>query len=223
MSLEAAPEPPSSPGPTRWVRLPGLTPYETAHAAMVEAVAERARGAGPDTVFVVEHPPVITLGRRSQEGAVVAPGEVPVVEVERGGEATFHAPGQLVIYPVIGLRGARRDVYDHLSRLEEAVIRLLAEHGLDATRDPRNTGVWLGGQKVCSVGVHVRKWVTWHGLALNVDVDLAGFQTIRPCGFGSETMTRLADHGLAEASVESLSRPLAAHLAEVLELDAPNW
>jgi lipoyl(octanoyl) transferase len=145
------------------------------------------------------------------------------VEVERGGDATWHGPGQLVAYPIVKLEGERADLHGFLRGLEEAVIRVLVGLGLSPVRDVRNTGVWLPDgdalpRKVCSVGIACRKWVTWHGLALNVAVDPAAFARIRPCGFGAEVMTRLADALHPCPTVDSLILPLAAELSASLDL-----
>lgn len=165
---------------------------------MVEAVAD---GRAPDTVFVVEHDPVYTVGRRRDAAAnVLDAGEVPVVEVERGGDVTWHGPGQLVAYPILKLEGAARDLHAHLHRLEDLMIDVCAELGLAVGRDPRNTGVWANGRKVGSIGIACRRWVTWHGLALNVDPDLAYFGRINPCGFDASVMTSVS---------RELGRPIA--------------
>lgn len=208
---------------TTWVRLDGLTPYAAAHhlqEALVEAVAA---GTLDDVVLLLEHPPTITLGRkRDAEASVLLPEGVPVVRVERGGDATWHAPGQLVVYPLVALPDGRRDLHAALRALEDAVIGLLDGLGLAAGRDPRNTGVWLDGHKVCSIGIAVRSWVTWHGLALNVDVDLGGFARIRPCGFDADVMTRLADHLTPCPTIDALVEPLSVHLATHLHVQAPQ-
>lgn len=164
----------------------------------LEAVAD---GRAPNTVFVVEHDPVYTVGRRRDAAAnVLDPGDVPVVEVERGGDVTWHGPGQLVAYPILKLEGAARDLHAHLHRLEDLMIEVCAELGLAVGRDPRNTGVWANGRKVGSIGIACRRWVTWHGLALNVDPDLAYFGRINPCGFDASVMTSVA---------RELDRPVA--------------
>lgn len=208
----------------RFVHLRGLVPYAEAHALQRSLVEQRARAEIEDTVLLLEHEDTITLGRaRGAADSVVEAGGIPVVEVERGGDATWHGPGQLVAYPIVKLEGPRADLHRHLRSIEQAVIDLLAGFGLSPGRDPRNSGVWLpveGEQprKVCSVGIACRKWVTWHGLALNVDADLARFHTIRPCGFDPSVMTRLADHLRPCPSVPELLEPLARCLAEALEL-----
>jgi lipoyl(octanoyl) transferase len=208
-----------------FVRLEGLSSYEQVHALQRELVDRRAAGSIGDVVLLLEHEPVITIGRkRGSEQNVLLPGDTPVVEVERGGDVTWHGPGQLVAYPILQLEGRRADLHLHLRSLENAVISLCIELGLAPCRDERNTGVWLpcpgGGlpQKVASVGIACRKWVSWHGLALNVDVDLGVFERIRPCGFGSEIMTKLNAHCGVNWSVEALSHPLARHLCAALEV-----
>lgn len=208
---------------TTWVRLDGRSPYEAVHR-LQEALVERvASGAIGDVVLFLEHPPTITLGRKKEaERSVIAPDGAPVVRVERGGDATWHAPGQLVVYPIVALAEGRRDLHAALRALEDAVIGLLGGLGLTAGRDPRNTGVWIDGHKVCSIGIAVRSWVVWHGLALNVDVELAGFGRIRPCGFDAEVMTRLGDHLDPCPTLDALVPALAEQLASHLHLDPPT-
>lgn len=208
----------------RVLRLPGLSAYADVHALQEQIVAARARGEVPDTLIVVEHAPTITVGRKRDAVAnVLLPGDWPVIEVERGGDVTLHLPGQLVIYPIVQLEGARRDLRAHLRALEDGVIAACATWGLGAVRDERNSGVWLDGadgarRKVCSVGVACRQWVTWHGLALNVDADLDAFSRIRPCGFEAGIMTRLADHMGPPPTVSSVEGEVVRCVADALGL-----
>ena len=185
------------------VRRLGLVPYADAHRLQQELLVERLEGRIPDTLLLTEHDAVVTLGRGStpDEAKDV---ELPVFTIERGGEATFHGPGQLVGYPILLLDEDRRDLHVYLRSLEEVVIATLAELGLAGTRVAGFTGVWIEGKKVCSVGVAVRRWVTWHGFALNVDVDLDGFRRFRPCGLDANVMARLTDWipGLTVAALE---------------------
>jgi lipoyl(octanoyl) transferase len=205
-------------------RLPGLADYADTHALQQRLVDQRLRAEIPDTLLFLEHAPVFTVGRaKGARGNVLDAGETPVIDVERGGDVTWHGPGQLVVYPIVDLRGRREDLRLHMSSLEQAVIELLRGLGLDPRRDPRNTGVWLpcaDGQvrKVCSVGIACRRWVTWHGLALNVDPDPAWFARIHPCGFEASVMTRLADHLDSPPSIDALVDPLAEHLLDALDL-----
>ncbi|MCB9673854.1 MAG: lipoyl(octanoyl) transferase LipB [Alphaproteobacteria bacterium] len=204
---------------TRFVHLAGATSYREVHALQAELLDQRIRNVIPDTVLLLEHAPVFTVGRtRGAMANVLDPGEAEVVEVERGGDVTWHGPGQLVAYPIVDLRNRREDLHLHMHSLEEAVIRLLADLGVPSGRDDRNTGVWIEGHKVCSIGIACRRWVTWHGLALNVDPDPSWFQRINPCGFDSAIMTRLADHLDPCPSVGSLVQPLADHLADCLDI-----
>lgn len=172
---------------------PGRVDYRAAHQLQQELVEARARGAIGDTVIVCEHDPVFTVGRRRDAADnVLDPGDTPVIEVERGGDVTWHGPGQLVVYPILSLEGPGRDLHAHMHRLEDLMIDLCGEFGLIAGRDPRNTGVWHQGRKLGSVGIACRRWVTWHGLSLNVDPDLQWFGRINPCGFDASIMTSLS-------------------------------
>ena len=211
---------------TRVIRLTGLSEYRAVHALQQATIEARLRGEVPDTLLLLEHASVITVGRaRGADQNVLEATGVPVVEVERGGDVTWHGPGQLVAYPIVKLEGARMDLHWHLRSLEGAVMAVCRELGLDPRRDDRNTGVWLPSagealpRKVCSVGIACRRWVTWHGLALNVAPDPAVWARIRPCGFDPEVMTRLADHVAPEPSLEGLTASVARALCEALELD----
>lgn len=209
----------------RIIHLTGLSDYQQTHALQADLVQARAAGAIPDTILLLEHQHVITVGRaRNADRNVLEASDIPVVPVERGGDVTWHGPGQLVAYPIVGLSGPRRDLHLHLQSLEGAVLTLVRAQGLEPRRDDRNTGVWLpdpsGGppKKVCSVGIACRKWVTWHGLALNVSPDPDVWSHIRPCGFDADIMTRLADHLDVTPSVTALIQPLAVALVRTLDL-----
>jgi lipoyl(octanoyl) transferase len=174
-----------------------------------------------DTLLLVEHPHVITLGRsRAALGNVLAAGDVEVVEIERGGDVTYHGPGQLVAYPIAQLAEGERDLHRFLRSLEEAVIRTLARWDLDADREVGATGVWLDGRggrkKICSIGIACRRWVTFHGLALNVATDLGYFQRINPCGFESGVMTSMAEELGVGIEMRDVKVALAVELAAVL-------
>jgi lipoyl(octanoyl) transferase len=168
----------------------GMVPYDDALAWQRRLAAERIAGSlDHDVLLLLEHPPVITLGRASRAGHLVRPGDVPVIEVERGGDVTFHGPGQLVGYPILDLSGYRQDLHWYLRSLEHVLIAALATLGIPAERRAGYTGVWTRGRKIASIGVHVKQWVTWHGFALNVATDLAYFSRIVPCGIEGVTMT----------------------------------
>ena len=175
----------------------GTRSYRDVWARQLELVDARQRGDAGDTLIIVEHPHVFTLGRsRAAHANVLAPGDVEVVEIERGGDVTYHGPGQLVAYPIVLLEGAERDLHKYLRNLEEAAIRTCARVGVVADREPGKTGAWTGPaearRKLCSIGIACRKWVTFHGLALNVATDLSYFRRINPCGFDASVMTSLA-------------------------------
>ncbi|MSP54160.1 MAG: lipoyl(octanoyl) transferase LipB [Myxococcales bacterium] len=177
----------------------------------LHAVIEGAENA----VILCEHDPVYTLGRRRGAIAnVIDPGDTPVIEVERGGDVTWHGPGQLVGYPIVRLDEGAPDLHAHLRRLEDVVIGLCADLGIAAGRDARNTGVWIGGRKVCSVGIAVRRWVTWHGLAINCDPDLSAFQRINPCGLDASVMTSLTMELCRPVAVAEVEPLLAARMAD---------
>ncbi len=178
------------------VRRLGRTRYEEAHALQQELVQQRIAGELGDLLLLTEHEPVVTVGRGTpaEEQRLLATAGIPVIEVERGGEATYHGPGQLVAYPILALPEGRRDLHRYLRDLEEVVIGVLAELALEGLRRPGLTGVWIGARKVCSIGVAVRRWVTWHGLALNLHTDLAPFRRFHPCGLAPDVMTRVDEH-----------------------------
>jgi lipoate-protein ligase B len=195
----------------------GRVAYADVHALQQRLVQGRADGTIPqDVVILCEHDPVYTVGRkRGATANVLAPGDVPVVEVERGGDVTFHGPGQLVCYPILLLEGAARDLHAHLHRLEQLMIDACADLGVTAGRDARNTGAWAGGRKIGSVGVACRRWVTWHGLALNVDTDLSYFERINPCGLEASLITSV--------SRERGERVPVARAQEALEARVAAW
>ncbi len=202
----------------------GVLPYRDAWARQLARVEARKGGAGDDTLMLVEHPHVITLGRTQKAKAnVLAAGDVEVIEIERGGDVTYHGPGQLVAYPIVLLGDGERDLHRFLRNLEEAVIRTLATVGVVGDRQPGATGVWLdaragGRKKICSMGIACRRWVTFHGLALNVTTDLAYFGRINPCGFDAAVMTSIAEELPPGATVAmaAIKATLAAELAAVL-------
>ncbi len=164
-----------------------------------------------DEIWFTEHPPVFTLGLNASREHLLAPGDIPVVAVDRGGQVTYHGPGQLMIYPLIDIKRARLGVRDLVSALERAVIDLAAEHDLDAAARADAPGVYVGGRKLASVGLRIRRGASYHGMALNVDVDLEPFSRINPCGFADLEVTDLRALGIA-ASREAVQRSIERHL-----------
>src|SRR5438034_475172 len=162
----------------------GLVPYAEALAWQRALAQDRIDGRlAHDVLLLLEHPAVVTLGRNAHAGHVLEPQGVEVFEIERGGDVTLHAPGQLVGYPILDLNGWRRDLHWYLRQLEAVLIEALSVLGIAAERNPGKTGVWTGGggRKIASIGIHVKQWVTMHGFALNVSTDLALFDLIVPC------------------------------------------
>lgn len=169
----------------------GYREYRSSLAAMRELVRARRQGSIGDTLVLVEHPPVVTVGVEGDDGGAAASG-LPVVAVERGGHATYHGPGQLVGYPVVDLEPRGRDVRRFVQDVEELVVRSVRPFGPNAGHVRGRRGVWVDGhRKIASIGIAVDHWVTFHGFALNVNVDLGAFDRFRPCGFDGSVMTSL--------------------------------
>ncbi len=222
-----------TPHPELWVVHLGTMAY--AQALEMQRAAARARIAGEipeDLLLLVEHPPVVTLGRSSKDAHLLASPQllaargVELFEVERGGDVTFHGPGQLVGYPIVDLKRHKRDLHWYLRQVEEALIVGLAEYGIAGGRSPGQTGVWVGRQgpdggftrKIASIGVHARDWVTWHGFALNVSTDLAYFDLIVPCGIAGVTMTSIERETGGQVAMEGVRAVVAAGFAQVFGL-----
>ncbi len=186
--------------------------FSAALELQVEAV-ERCWSTGEETLFLLEHDPVYTIGRLPDKSSLGAVQRLPypIHEINRGGQATYHGPGQLVGYPVIDLRTRGKDLHRFLRTLEQAVIRLVEAFQLSARREEGKTGVWVEDRKIASIGVGVRRWVTMHGFALNVSSDLTGFQYITPCGLTGVRMTSLSLETGTEIAVQTV-RELAARI-----------
>ena len=201
----------------------GPTPYAEAWELQRSLAAEVRDGSRPDTVVLLEHPPVVTTGRRTGGEELHLPSDidVDVVETDRGGKSTYHGPGQLVCYPILDLNRHGRDVRRYCRELEEAAIRALGEFGLEGTRIDGLTGVWLErpARKICSIGVHVSRWVTTHGYALNVDLDPAPFTSwITACGLEDAAFTTMAREVGRPLTVDEVRPAAAAALEDVFEL-----
>jgi lipoyl(octanoyl) transferase len=202
----------------------GLTPYLEAWDLQRSLAGAVSQGAIPDTVVMVEHPAVVTLGRRTADDELHVPegAQVEVVETDRGGKSTYHGPGQLVCYPILDLNRHGRDVKRYCRDLEEAIIRTAAAFDVEATRIEGLTGVWLQSppRKLCSIGVHISRWVTTHGYALNVDLDPAPFTDwITACGLEDASFTTLARELGRPVTVEEVRPRAAEALAEVFDLE----
>lgn len=202
----------------------GHLDYREAHARQLEALSRRIAGEIGDTVFLVEHPHVYTYGRGTDitqllpVTPVASKSPVELIPVERGGGITYHGPGQLVAYPIFDVRRKTGDLHRFLRWLEDVVIDTIAPWGLDGDHHPEHTGVWVAGRKIASIGVAVRQWISYHGIALNVSTDLRFFGAIHPCGLPPEVMTSME---VATSRTIGLA-DVRARFKAVLEADAAS-
>jgi lipoate-protein ligase B len=217
----AAPSPSSTETLPLQVRALGLTPYAAALAEQRRLQAARIAGEVEDTLLLLEHPHVYTLGRASDVGHILVSEDflrargAAVERIERGGEVTYHGPGQLVAYPIILLRPRERSLSELVWRVEEVILRTLADHGITGRREPGARGVWVGERKIASIGMSVRRWVVMHGLALNVHPDLRYFTYINPCGYSGLEMTSMALE-LGEApDLTRVARQITEHFCAI--------
>jgi lipoate-protein ligase B len=208
-----------------WIERLGVMDY--ARALDFQRAVAKARIAGEipeDVLLLLEHPPVVTLGRSAKEQHLLASPQllaargVELFEVERGGDITFHGPGQLVGYPIIDLTRHKKDLHWYLRQVEESLIVALAAFGIAAERNPGLTGVWTQGRKIASIGVHARDWVTWHGFALNVSTDLSYFDLMVPCGIQAVTMTSVEREIRGDASMDDVEREMVKAFGSVFDL-----
>jgi lipoic acid synthetase len=204
----------------------GLHPYDGALRLQHQVVAARREGRVPDTLILLQHPPVITLGRRGNEhnilvsSAWLAEHNIEVHRVERGGDVTYHGPGQLVGYPIMDLRQHGEDVGGYMHRLEEVLIRALGEFGIDAGHSPGNIGVWLDEQrKIAALGARIEKWITYHGFALNVGADSFHSQLIVPCGLVDKEVTSMEETLGRKMDMGRVRRSVVRSFAAVFGVD----
>jgi lipoyl(octanoyl) transferase len=199
----------------------GVVDYDEAFALQKRHVERLQRNAGDDVLMFVEHPHVITVGRNADGRAIVADTRAieargaKVVATDRGGDVTYHGPGQLVGYPIVRLEPGRRDIRRYVHDLEQVLIDTLADFGVDAARHPKHRGVWVEGRKIASLGIRISRWVTSHGFALNVSTDLAPFGLIVPCGIRERGVTSLERLLGRPVPLEEVGSGLARHLAAV--------
>ena len=192
------------------VRRLGLRPYEPVWRAMQRFTDERT----PDSVdelWLVEHPAVFTQGQAGKSEHVLAPGDIPVIKVDRGGQVTYHGPGQIVAYPLLDIRRLGIGVRELVRRLEEAIIEVLQQYGVQGARRPGAPGIYVNGAKIASLGLRVRRGCTFHGLAFNIDMDLEPFQRINPCGYEGLQVTQLVS--FASARLPEVEEVLLEKLA----------
>ena len=196
------------------IRRLGLVPYEPTWRAMQQFTAGRGPET-PDEIWFVEHASVFTLGLNADRGHLLSPGDIPVVQIDRGGQVTYHGPGQLVVYPLIDVRRRALGVRQLVVALENAVIGYAAELGINASGSRAAPGVYVNGAKLASIGLRIRRGGSYHGVSLNVSVDLGPFQRINVCGFRGLAVTRLSEHGVG-LDVEAVGRGLTPHLVRQL-------
>jgi lipoyl(octanoyl) transferase len=203
----------------------GLVDYAAALELQREKVAQRKAGAIPDTLLLLEHPHVYTLGRNARQENLLVPAEwlasrgVQVFHTDRGGDVTYHGPGQLVGYPILDLAQHRRDISWYMRSLEEVFIRTARDWGIEAERSPGAAGVWVGNDKLAAMGVHLSRWVTSHGFALNVNTDLSYFEWIVPCGLHGKGVTSLAKLLGHEVEIADVAERVVEHFGQVFGLE----
>jgi lipoate-protein ligase B len=198
----------------------GMFDYDDALAMQTAMLAARIDGSVGDTLLMMEHPHVFTLGRGADERFIVGNANgVPIRRVSRGGEVTYHGPGQLIAYPILKVEGRDRDVTKYLRNLEAAMIDALAKFGIEAGRHDGMTGVWVGARKIASIGVGIRRWTTWHGFALNVSTDLSYFDSIVPCGIEGCRMTSVCEITNRTVTVREFADVMCESFARVFNYD----
>lgn len=195
----------------RWL---GRVDYEPTWRAM-QRFTDARDAATPDEIWLLEHPPVFTLGMAADRSHVLGAGDIPLVQTDRGGQVTYHGPGQLVMYPLLDVRRLGLGVRGLVTLLEQSVIELLAGHGIEAAARRDAPGVYVQGRKVASLGLRIRRGASYHGLALNVDMDLAPFARINPCGMPGLSVTSLAELGV-RGDPQGFGRQLAGHVERAL-------
>jgi lipoyl(octanoyl) transferase len=192
----------------------GLVDYEPTWRAMQEFTAQRGPET-PDEIWLLQHPPVFTLGLAGKREHILQITDIPIIPIDRGGQVTYHGPGQVVAYVLLDLKRRGYGVRELVQRLEQSVIDLLSDYGVTAQRRAKAPGVYVEDKKIAALGLRIKQGCSYHGLALNVDMDLAPFQSINPCGYEGLEVTQLRDLGLVE-STETEARQLAAKIAKML-------
>jgi lipoate-protein ligase B len=199
----------------------GLMDYTKAWDLQHHLWSKRVEEKLPDLLLLLEHPHVITLGRRGNRSHLIVSPEVleamkiPIIHVERGGDITYHGPGQIVVYPILDLKDYGYRLVRYVDQLEEVVLRVLRDFGIEGGRDPSNRGVWVDGEKIASVGVAIKRGVSFHGMALNYETDLKYFDLIHPCGLEGKRMTTMARILEAKISRDRLCERICFHFGEI--------
>lgn len=203
------------------IHFPEKVDYAEALALQMQICERKKAGWAPDVLLLLEHAPVITLGRNSDWHNLLVTDEVlrargvTRFHVDRGGDITFHGPGQLVGYPLLKLEPPEQDVHRYMRNLEEMIIRVLADFGIDAGREGKLTGVWTDSGKICAMGVHISRWITRHGFALNVNTDLSYYDLIVPCGLSGKRVTSMREILKREVNILEIADRLAARFENI--------
>ena len=205
--------------PALTVRQLGLTDYQSAWQNM-QAFTDKRCDNTPDELWFLEHPPVFTLGRNGKQEHLHNTGDIPVISVDRGGQVTYHGPGQLIVYPLLNIRQRQLGVQSLVRILEQSVIDLLSDYSLTAQRREKAPGVYVDERKLAALGLRIRKGCSFHGLSLNVDMDLSPFSMIDPCGYSGLEVTQLKDLGI-DVSIETISTQFQTHFERLLDKPAP--
>jgi len=201
----------------------GLVEYSLAYHLQTEFLHRRTEDEITDTLLLMEHTPTITIGKSGKLENVLVSQErlakegISLFFIGRGGDVTYHGPGQLVAYPIISLKKQGRDVYKYVRNLEEVIIRTLNDFGINACRDRNHTGVWVAGEEIAAIGLRIRKWVSMHGFALNINTDLEQFSLINPCGFSDRKATSISKLLSQDIPREKVTERLLAHFSEVFD------
>ncbi len=204
----------------------GLMDYAKAWDLQHDLWSKRVEGALPDLLLLLEHPHVITLGRRGNRSHLIVSPEaleamkIPIFHVERGGDITYHGPGQMMVYPVLDLKDYGYRIIRYVDQLEEVILHVLKDFKIEGRRDPSNRGVWVDRDKIASIGVAIKRWVSFHGFSLNYETDLKYFDLINPCGLVEQKMTTMAKILGAEVSREELAERICFHFGDVFKR---NW
>ena len=206
---------PADPAHPMLVRHLGEVEYEPTWHAMQSFTDSRSPDT-PDEVWYLQHAPVFTMGRNGKQEHLLETGDIPVIQVDRGGQVTYHGPGQLVVYPLLDLTRRQLGVQSLVRLLEQTVIDLLAGHGVTATRRDKAPGVYVDDRKIAALGLRVRRGCCFHGLSLNADMDLAPFSMINPCGYPGMQVTQLADLGITQP-LDTITRQFQAHFKRLLD------
>jgi len=203
------------------IRVLGREDYQPVWQRM-QAFTHSRTSSAPDEIWLVQHSPVFTLGRNGKPEHVLAPGDIPVIPIDRGGQVTYHGPGQLVVYLLLDIRRKELGVRDLVMRIEQSVIELLSHYGITAQGDRDAPGVYVDGRKIAALGLRITRGHTYHGLSLNVDMDLEPFQRINPCGYAGLQVTQCRDLGIGQTPFE-LAGELCECLAQQLGYAALEW